>query len=508
MFDVFSRATDQAIQRGVFLSSEQIDTLLRIIAEGAQRLDIVRQLTSNVTQIVTNTARTLFIEQPDLIAPGGNAYTNRRMATCLRDIEIILRYITYAMFSGDPSILEERCLNGLRETYLALGTSPSSVGRAIQIMKDIVISDANLPENYSITLISELSGYFDRTLASLDSNLVLNERTMTNSYFDYAQDSYLSYVKRLTQKRIATDEELAMYHRLSDGRVEIKSGDRVFLLEKGDDQDRLDSEERRQANATHPYWNNTTNAPEKSGCPDQVDRRNYQTPIKDQDIRGTCVAHAALANLEAILKSQGLLDIDLSEQYAHWLFMRLQGLDQCYDGIRTTLAARYLAQEGVCKEEDCIYEDFKTVQTHCNSTPSLQAKRNAIYGIEQYALIDRIGFFGPSIANSDYLEAILCHGHDIVLGIYVAWGNPDEDGVYDVLLDRYGNPQATDPDQGHAMLIVGYNRSAAIPYFICKNSWGVTDGVNGYWYLSYDYIRTYAKYGYITLKICLDMPTQ
>ena len=41
------------------------------------------------------------------------------MAACLRDMEIILRYVTYSAFTGDASVMEDRCLNGLRETYLA-----------------------------------------------------------------------------------------------------------------------------------------------------------------------------------------------------------------------------------------------------------------------------------------------------------------------------------------------------------------------------------------------------
>ena len=52
---------------------------------------------------------------------------------------------------------------------------------------------------------------------------------------------------------------------------------------------------------------------------------------------------------------------------------------------------------------------------------------------------------------------------------------------------------------GHAMLIVGYDKSKTTypeEYFIVKNSWGTSCGQSGYIYLSYDYIRTYAKYGY------------
>ena len=51
---------------------------------------------------------------------------------------------------------------------------------------------------------------------------------------------------------------------------------------------------------------------------------------------------------------------------------------------------------------------------------------------------------------------------------------------------------------GHAMLLVGFNRPALIAnrYFIFKNSWNASHGHSGYFYLSYDYIRTYGKYGY------------
>ncbi|MEY2748854.1 MAG: hypothetical protein RLZZ168_870, partial [Cyanobacteriota bacterium] len=118
-----------------------------MVAESNKRMDSVNRITSNASKIVTNAARELFDQQPALIAPGGNAYTHRRMAACLRDMEIVLRYITYAVFTGDASVLEDRCLdmeivlryityavftgdasvledrclNGLRETYLALG---------------------------------------------------------------------------------------------------------------------------------------------------------------------------------------------------------------------------------------------------------------------------------------------------------------------------------------------------------------------------------------------------
>ena len=56
----------------------------------------------------------------------------------------------------------------------------------------------------------------------------------------------------------------------------------------------------------------------------------------------------------------------------------------------------------------------------------------------------------------------------------------------------------------HSMLIVGYNRSPA--YFIIKNSWGTDFGHAGYAYVTYEYMQTYAKYGYVVKSVYVDTP--
>ncbi len=171
MFDAFTRVVSQADARGEFLSSSQLDALSAMVAVSNKRMDSVNRITGNASAIVTNAARALFAEQPQLIAPGGNAYTSRRNAACLRDMEIILRYITYAVFTGDASVLEDRCLNGLRETYLALGTPGASVAVGVQKMKEAalaIVKDTNgiTPGDCS-AITSEISGYFDRAAAAV-----------------------------------------------------------------------------------------------------------------------------------------------------------------------------------------------------------------------------------------------------------------------------------------------------------------------------------------------------
>jgi phycocyanin beta chain len=171
MLDAFAKVVSQADARGEYLSGGQLDALTAMVQDGNKRMDTVNRITSNSSAIVANAARSLFAEQPQLIAPGGNAYTSRRMAACLRDMEIILRYITYAIFSGDASVLDDRCLNGLRETYQALGTPGASVAVGVTKMKEAALAIANDTNNITrgdcSALMAEVGGYFDRAAQSI-----------------------------------------------------------------------------------------------------------------------------------------------------------------------------------------------------------------------------------------------------------------------------------------------------------------------------------------------------
>jgi phycocyanin beta chain len=93
------------------------------------------------------------------------------MAACLRDMEIILRYVTYSVFTGDASVMEDRCLNGLRETYLALGTPGASVASGVNLMKDAALDMVNdrsgITAGDCASLSSEIGVYFDRAAASV-----------------------------------------------------------------------------------------------------------------------------------------------------------------------------------------------------------------------------------------------------------------------------------------------------------------------------------------------------
>ncbi|MEQ9265136.1 MAG: C1 family peptidase [Balneolaceae bacterium] len=311
--------------------------------------------------------------------------------------------------------------------------------------------------------------------------------------------------ERFENKRTATEDDLLLYEQIGEDQFGIKINDHLVPLDSFNERDELDANEKEKAYKSPPFWDLETNQFSCDNLLPNVDNRNYQTPIKNQLNRGTCVCFASLACLEAIAKRKGL-DLDLSEQFANWSYMDFENRDQCDSGLRTTSSAKYLKRRGVCVENLLPYEDQQTVNRNCSFVPSSPVQTNATFGIKDYSIIDKIGYYGPSIANTDYLECILSQGYDIVIGTHVAWGRPDTNGVHDVILDIYGNPLAS--RGGHAMLMVGYDRTELEPYFILKNSWGSADGINGYRYLSYDYIRKYIKYGYIVKEVNFDMSNE
>ncbi|MEO1134276.1 MAG: allophycocyanin subunit beta, partial [Cyanobacteria bacterium J06639_1] len=97
-------------------------------------------ITLNAADIVKSAAITLFDQVPELLRPGGNAYTTRRYATCLRDMDYFLRYASYALVGGDNGVLDSRVLAGLKETYNSLGVPLGPIVRSIENMKDEVLA--------------------------------------------------------------------------------------------------------------------------------------------------------------------------------------------------------------------------------------------------------------------------------------------------------------------------------------------------------------------------------
>jgi phycobilisome core component len=152
---------------GRYLDRNAMDSLKDFFASGNARVAVATMVSGNAATIVKDAGLKLFEEVPELISPGGNAYTTRRYSACLRDMDYYLRYASYALVAGSMDVLDERVLQGLRETYNSLGVpiGPTVVG--IQIMKDMLKEMAVSQGVENTSFIDEPFEYMTRELSEL-----------------------------------------------------------------------------------------------------------------------------------------------------------------------------------------------------------------------------------------------------------------------------------------------------------------------------------------------------
>lgn len=138
MKDAITSVLNQYDLTGKYLDKNAINQLNKYFETGQERLNIVEIINNQSSKIIKEAASRLYQEQPELLRPGGNSYTTRRYAACLRDIEYYLRYASYAVIAGDSNILNERVLDGLRDTYNSLSVPISPTIRSIKILEEIL----------------------------------------------------------------------------------------------------------------------------------------------------------------------------------------------------------------------------------------------------------------------------------------------------------------------------------------------------------------------------------
>jgi len=188
-----------------------------------------------------------------------------------------------------------------------------------------------------------------------------------------------------------------------------------------------------------------------------VSGNNWTTPIRDQQQCGSCVAFATIAIIESnleIYRRDPNLNTDLSEAD---LFFR--GCGNCCDrGWFFTSALGYAQQNGI-PDEGCF--PYDSDQSRC-----CPDRANRIIKISSWKTL---------LSASQAKEWLVTRG-PLMTGM-----NVYEDFYYyngGIYKEAYGGYLAD-----HAICIVGYNDSQG--YWICKNSWGLRWGENGWFKIGY-----------------------
>lgn len=214
--------------------------------------------------------------------------------------------------------------------------------------------------------------------------------------------------------------------------------------------------------------------------------KGYVTPIKNQGSHNTCWTFAAMSVMESALLKNGYGTYDLSEEHLDsWSTERNDGtgwIRDLNDGGYSDMAMGYFASwQGARLESDIPfgYATGKTFET----VDALGTTEYGVTGIVR--LPNDIDTVKTAIYDYGAVSASFA-ANDIFF-------NDDETAVY-----AYQTFSSSAYIEGHAISIVGWDDNYSKTNFktgcqppndgawLCKNSWGDYNSLDGYFWISYD----------------------
>lgn len=212
--------------------------------------------------------------------------------------------------------------------------------------------------------------------------------------------------------------------------------------------------------------------PEVAKYPSLVDLRPKMPPVVDQGQIGSCTANALAAAFEFELIRQNIPRFAPARLFIYYNERVIEGTVKSDSGAELRDGIKTLAQYGACSEQIWSYIDvnlFKKPPQKCYN----YAKNNLA---TKYFSIDN------SLLGN--LQACLASGYPFVFG-FTVYESFESDTVAQtgIVPLPAANEQVLG---GHAVCAVGYDDSKQA--FICRNSWGTSWGLEGYFYMPYSYL--------------------
>lgn len=204
---------------------------------------------------------------------------------------------------------------------------------------------------------------------------------------------------------------------------------------------------------------------------ERVDLRSVAGDIQSQRDLGSCTAQAIVAVYELMLRQQMPDKFqELSPLFLYYNARREEGTLNEDAGAYLRSSLKALQDYGICPESDWPYDVKKF-----NIRPSDDAYRSARkFKISQYNRLPNLNSILDAISNDQ----------PVVAGIMVYSG-------FDYITEQNPTvpmPADTDTEYGaHAIALIGYDMTER--KILAKNSFGASWGLDGYFWIPFDYIE-------------------
>jgi C1A family cysteine protease len=219
--------------------------------------------------------------------------------------------------------------------------------------------------------------------------------------------------------------------------------------------------------------------------PDSVDL-TLTFPVYNQGRIGSCTANAlaAAVQFDRIKNGQGP-DFIPSRLFIYYNERVIEGDPGNDAGAHLRDGIKTLQQQGVCPESAWPYDDTPAAMEGgpfpVGSKPATLPPQTCYNAAANYEIV----IYQQLNQNLSQLQGCLASGYPFVFGftVFSSWYNTDPTPTIIPM------PQANDSIVGgHAVLCVGYDNSKNL--FKIRNSWGPSEGDNGYFYMPYAYLTS------------------
>src|SRR6266480_4303921 len=205
--------------------------------------------------------------------------------------------------------------------------------------------------------------------------------------------------------------------------------------------------------------------------PSKVDLRDDCSPIEDQLNLGSCTDQALVGALEFLEIKDGQPFHDLSRLFLYYNERRIENTQWFDSGAYLRDGIKSLARDGVCRESLWPYW-----------IPIFWAKP-LWFAYSDAAKHTITSYY--RITSLEEMKACLADGYPFVFGfsVYESFEYPETARTGIVPMPKSSERIIG----GHAVLSVGYDDATG--RFLCRNSWGVGWGMQGYFTVPYAYLN-------------------
>lgn len=205
--------------------------------------------------------------------------------------------------------------------------------------------------------------------------------------------------------------------------------------------------------------------------PSSVDLRPGMPPVYDQGDSGSCTANAIAAAFDFDRKKQGKPFLTPSRLFIYFNERVIEGSSDYDSGAMLRDGIKSIARQGVCAESEWPFD-----LTQLTVKPSHQCYTDA--AANQALTYRRVG--------GDLRSMLYClaYGFPFVFG-FSAYDSFESDEVANTGI--LPMPQVSENQiGGHAVVAVGFDQTKRA--ILCRNSWGDGWGIEGYFWMPYEYI--------------------